>query len=151
MSDYEFTISLCIRHPGIEPSEITRALGIEPQHMWKSGDCRLGSTGESLEGTYRESYWMGRLMDEPQLSSELVSVEGVLLQTLTQLRRSQDFLTRLSESGGVGELHISMFARRNFRLELPPQFLAVLGRLGLGIALEVHSQPAHATPASSQN
>jgi hypothetical protein len=150
MSDYEFTISLRIRHPSIAPSEITSALGIEPQHTWKSGDARLGSTGESLEGTYRESYWMGRLMDEPQPSSELVSVEGVLRQTLTQLRRSQDFLARLSESGGVAELHISMFARRNFRLELSPRSLTALGRLGLGIALDVNLHQVPATP-SAQN
>ena len=151
MSDYEFTISLRIRHPGIEPSEITSALGIEPQHMWKCGDSRLGSTGESLEGTYRESYWMGRLMDEPQLSSEPVSVEGVLLHTLRQLGRSQDFLSRLSDSGGVTELHISMFARRNFQLELSPQALTLLSRLGLGMVLEVNLHPARAKSVPSQN
>lgn len=151
MSDYEFTISLRIRHPDIAPSEITSALGIEPQHMWKSGDCRLGSTGESLEGRYRESYWMGRLMDEPQLSSERMSVEGVLLQKLTQLGRSQEFLSRLSETGGVAELHISMFARKNFRLELSPRALASLGRLALGIALEVNLHLAQAKSASSKN
>ncbi len=151
MSDYEFTISLRIRHPDIAPSDITSALGIEPQHMWKAGDCRVGSTGESLEGTYRESYWMGRLMNEPQLSSELMTVEAVLLQTLTQLGRSQEFLSRLSESGGVAELHISMFARKNFRLELSPRALASLGRLGLGVSLEINLHLAHAKSPSSQN
>jgi hypothetical protein len=144
MNAYEFTASLRIRHPGIEPSEITRALGIEPQHTWKAGDSRLGSTGQTLEGIYRESYWMGRLMDEPQLSSELVSVEGLVLQILTQLRRSQDFLARLGKDGGVAELHISMFTRENFRLELSSESLTLLGRLGLGIALEVNSQVVQA-------
>jgi uncharacterized protein DUF4279 len=151
MSDYEFTISLRIRHPGIEPSEITRALGIEPQHTWKFGDCRIGSAGESLEGTYRESYWMGRLMDEPQSSSDLVSVEGVLLQTLTQLTRAQDFLSHLSDSGGVAELHISMFARRNFRLELSSRALNSLGRLRMGVSLEVNLHPAPRTSVSTQS
>ncbi len=151
MSDYEFTVSLRIRHPDIEPAQITQALGIEPQHTWKAGDTRRGPTGESLEGTYRESYWMARLMDEPQLSSELVSVEGVLLQTLTQLGRSQDFLSRLSEGGGVAELYISMFARKHFRLELSSQSLALLGRLGLGIAIEVHSHLSRPTPISLQS
>ncbi len=70
---------------------------------------------------------------------------------LTQLGRSQDFLSRLSESGGVAELHISMFARKNFRLELSPRALASLGRLGLGIALEVNLHLARAKSASSQN
>jgi hypothetical protein len=137
MKPYEFTFSLRVRHPDIEPSEITQALGIAPQHTWKAGDSRSGSTGEPREGTYRESYWMGRLMDEPQLSSDLMSVEAVLLRTLTQLRRSQDFLARLSKEGGVSELHISMVARSNFQLELSAQALTLIGRLGLGITLEV--------------
>ena len=64
MSEYEFTVSLRIRHPSIEPSRITEALGIEPQHTWKAGEPR-GDPGSV--GVYRESYWMGRLMDEPQL------------------------------------------------------------------------------------
>jgi hypothetical protein len=87
---------------------------------------------------------MGRLMDEPQLSSELVSVEGLVLQILTQLRRSQDFLARLGKDGGVAELYISMFTRENFRLELSSESLTLLGRLGLGIALEVNSQVVQA-------
>jgi hypothetical protein len=137
MNHYEFTFSLRVRHPAIEPSEITQALGVEPQHTWKAGDSRVGSSGKPLEGAYRESYWMGRLMNEPQLASERVSVEAVLLQTLTQLRRSQDFLARLSAEGGVSELHISMVARSNFQLELSAQALTLISRLGLGITLEV--------------
>lgn len=138
MNEYQFMVSLRVRHPGIEPAEITHALGIEPQHTWRCGERRLGDAGEALDGTYRESYWMARLMDEPQLASEPVSLEAVLLKTLTQLGRSHDFLARISQDGGVAELHISMFARENFRLELSSQSLTSLGRLGLGIALEVN-------------
>jgi hypothetical protein len=151
MSDYEFTISLRIRHPTIDPAEVTQTLTIEPQHTWKAGDSRRNPTGESLEGTYRESYWMGRLMDEPQLSSERLSVESVLLQTLAQLRRAQDFLARLSEGGGVAELHVSIFARENFRLDLSSESLMLLGRLGLAVALDVHPNLPRATAAAPGN
>lgn len=145
MSEYEFAISLRIRHPSIEPDEITRTLGIEPQHTWKAGDRRRSPAGDTLEGSYRESYWMGRLMDEPQVSSDQVSVESVLLQILAQLRRSLSFLAALNAEGGVAELDISIFARGDFRLELLSESLALLGRLGLGAALEVHPLPQ--TPA----
>jgi hypothetical protein len=152
MSDYEFTFSLRIRHPDIDPVEITQALGIEPQHTWKAGDPRRGSTGEALEGRYRESYWMGRLMEDPQLStSDLTSVEAVLLQTLTQLRRSQDFLSRLSKGGGEAELHVSLFTRKNFQLNMSADSLTLLTRLGLGIALEVNSQVVAAPDAPPPN
>jgi hypothetical protein len=146
MSEYEFTVSLRVRHPTIDPSTITRALGVEPQHTWKAGDPRRDPAGGSLEGAYRESYWMGRLMDEPQLSSTRLSVESVLLQTLAHLRRSQDFLEQLHTEGGVAELHVTLYARKDFRLELSAQSLALLGRLGLAVALDVHPQPSQGGP-----
>ena len=142
MSEYEFTVSLRLRHPAIDPSRITQTLGIEPQHTWKAGDPRRDPAGGALEGVYRESYWMGRLMDEPQLSSARLSVESVLLQKLAQLRRSHDLLEQLHAEGGVAELHISLYAREDFRLELSEQSLGLLGRLGLSVALDVHPRPA---------
>jgi Domain of unknown function (DUF4279) len=151
MSEYEFTVSLSIRHPSIGPSRITEALGIEPQHTWKAGDPRLDPAGGDRAGVYRESYWMGRLMDEPQLSSGEVSVESVLLQTLTQLRRSQPFLEQLSTDGGVAELSISLFARGDFRLELSPDSLALLGRLRLSVALDVQPHAPFDAPAPPPN
>jgi hypothetical protein len=151
MSEYEFTISLHIRHPTIDPSRITETLGIEPQHTWKSGDPRRDPGGGNLAGVYRDSYWMGRLMDEPQLSSGRLSVESVLLQTLTQLRRSQAFFEQLNSNGGRAELYVSLFARENFRLELSPESLALLGRLGLAIALEVQPHAPFDAPLSKAN
>ena len=142
MSEYEFTVSLRLRHPAIDPSRITQTLGLEPQHTWKSGDPRRDPAGGALEGVYRESYWMGRLMDEPQLSSTRLSVESVLLQTLTHLRRSHDFLEQLHADGGIAELYISLYAREDFQLELSAQSLALLGRLGLAVALDVHARPS---------
>jgi hypothetical protein len=151
MSEYEFTVSLRIRHPNIDPSSITDTLGIVPQHTWKAGDARHeGSSGER-GGVYRESYWMGRLMDDPQLSSGQVSVETVLLQTLTHLRRSQVFLEQLSTDGGMAELSISLFARENFRLELSSDSLALLGRLRLSVALDVQPHAAFDRPMPATN
>jgi Domain of unknown function (DUF4279) len=149
MSEYEFTISLRIRHPSIEPLTITKTLGIEPQHTWKSGDARRSPAGETLEGNYRESYWMARLMPEPELSSGRSSVESVLLHTLAQLRRSHAFLEQLGTDGGVAELHVSLFARENFRLDLSAETLAMLGRLGLAVALEIHPHSPHGFSPSS--
>lgn len=143
MSEYEFTISLRIRHPSIEPHTITKTLGIEPQHIWKAGEARRSPAGEALEGSYRESYWMARLMPQPELSSGRSSVESVVLQTLAQLRRSHAFLEQLGTNGGVAELHVSLFARENFRLDLSAESLAMLGRLGLAVALEIHLHSPH--------
>lgn len=149
MSEYEFTVSLTLRHPAIDPLSITQQLGIKPQHTWRAGDPRRDPAGGALVGVYHESYWMGRLMDEPQLSSARVSVESVLLENLTHLRRSQDFLEQLHAEGGVAELHVSLYARQAFRLELSGESLGLLGRLGLSVALEVHPRPSTGASGSS--
>jgi hypothetical protein len=151
MNAYEFTVSLRIRHPHADPQTISQTLGIQPQHTWKAGEQRRGELGETLEGAYRESYWMGRLMAQPQLSSGRLSVESVLLQTLAQLRRSHAFLEKLVADGGVAEVYVSLFVRENFRLDLSPATLATLGRLGLAVALEIHPHSPHSPDAATTN
>jgi Domain of unknown function (DUF4279) len=141
MSEYEFTISLRIRHPDIDPSSITAHLGVEPQHTWRAGDARRDATGDELSGVYRESYWMGRLMEEPQLSSAPLSVEGMILQLIARLRRAQSWLEQLNSEGGVSELHVSLFARADFELKLSPELVAALDRSRLGVIFEVHPHP----------
>lgn len=149
MSDYEFTVSLRIRHPTIDPTVITCALGIQPQHSWQAGQPRCNASAE-LGGTHHDSYWIGRLMAEPLLSGSDVSVEKIVLQTLNQMRRAQPFLARLHDESGVAELLVSLYARDVFRLDLPSESLALLGRLHLAITLEIHPHsPLHAASRSN--
>ncbi len=151
MSAYEFMVSLRIRHPKIDPATITAMLGIQPQHTWRAGQPRCDAAGAELGGVYHDSYWMGRLMDEPQLSSESASVEGVIITTLIHLRRAQSFLEQLSAEGGVAEMLVSLYAREDFRLELPSDTLTVLGRLHLAISLDVHPHAPQKAPAARTN
>lgn len=137
MAVEEFTIALRIRHPSIEPGEITRTLGLEPRHSWKAGEDRRSPAGKPLGGAYRESCWMGVLAQSPEHSSEPVNIETALLQTLAQLRRSRQFLAKLKGEGGEVEIHISIVGHDTFRLELSAEALANLGRLGLAIAIDV--------------
>jgi hypothetical protein len=141
MSDYEFMMSLRIRHPRIDPAEITRVLGIEPQHNWRVGDLRAGNAGDEIDGIRRESYWMGRLMTAPVLARDQVGVESEIEHTLGTLRRCFSFLETLKAQGGSAELHVSLYAREEFRLEFLPESLALLGRVGLAVVLEVKPNP----------
>jgi hypothetical protein len=141
MSDYEFMMSLRIRHPRIDPAEITRALGIEAQHTWRAGEQRRDSAGQELGGAHHETYWMGRVMAKPELARDHVSVESEILHTLGRLRRCFDFLATLKTEGGSAELHVSLYAREEFRLEFLPEALSLLGRLGLTVALEIKPNP----------
>jgi Domain of unknown function (DUF4279) len=151
MSEYEFTVSLRVRHPTIDPAAITATLGIQPQHTWRVGEPRCDPAGVELGGAHRDSYWMGRLMEEPQLSSNSTSVETVILKTLSLLRRVQPFFEQLSADGGVAELHVSLFARDDCRLELPADSLTLLARLSLAVVLDIHSHSPLMAPVSRAN
>jgi hypothetical protein len=138
MSDFAYTISLRIRHPSLDPDSITQALGLEPQHAWRAGDARRDSAGEALEGAYRESYWVGRLAQGAGTAGQS-SAEGALLNALAQLDRTRSFLEQLSAQGGHAELHVSLLAQENFRLDLSAPSLNLLARLGLAVVLEVQT------------
>jgi uncharacterized protein DUF4279 len=148
MSDYEFTMSLRIRHPDIDPTRITRILGLQPQHCWRAGDERRDSAGDFLKGNYRESYWVCGLMPHPKLATESIGIESELLQVLSSLQGSFDFLRSLHASGGVTEVHVSVFARERFRIELLAEVASMLGRIGISMAIEVEPQSAAAPPAT---
>lgn len=151
MSEYEFTVALRIRHPTVDPLTITATLGLQPQHSWQAGQPRRDPAGAEVGGAHRDSYWMGRLMEEPQLSSDSVSLEGVIVKTLSNLRRVQPFLEQLNAEGGVAELLVSLYARDDFRLELPPDSLTLLGRLHLAVVLDVHLHSPLKAPVSRTN
>ena len=50
--------------------------------------------------------------------------------------------SQLVPTRAVAELHVSIFARDEFRLEFLPESLSMLGRLGLTVALEVKPHPS---------
>ncbi len=54
-----FELSLRIRHPSMDPAELSRELGLEAEHSFRVGEPRRSRSGvTSLHG---ESYWLGTL------------------------------------------------------------------------------------------
>ena len=134
----DFTVSLRVRHPSIDPGEITRALGLEPQHGWKAGDARRTAQGQRLEGAYHETYWTGEFSEHTMGLLGVMTTEAVLLQVAVQLRRSQQFLSRLQKEGATIELFVEVFGGNEFTFSLSPQLLSMLARCGVSVALQVH-------------
>lgn len=136
MSDYDLSMSLAVRHPDINPERITQALGLQPGHLWRKGEARLDEAGASLGGTHGASYWLCEIPPRPLFSAERADIEGELTHVLQLLRGSGGFLQSLHAEGGATELHVTIFARGDIRLDLPPELAATLGRLALGLRLE---------------
>jgi hypothetical protein len=145
MTDCDFAVSLRIRHPSIDPQDVTNALGFPPQHSWRAGD-RREAQDDSPATTYRETYWFGPLPGIPagllpqlSVSREAIHLplEGKLLFALAALRRAEGFLRRIVDDGGSLGLIIESFGPDAFRLDLSPSTIAMLARLGVEISLDV--------------
>ena len=145
ISDYEFTMSLGLRHPDIDPESITRALALQPEHVWRKGEERRDESGAALGGERRESYWVCEFAAGAALKGERADVESELSRILHTLRRSMDFMQHLQHGGGAAELFVSVYTRKDFRISLLAEEASLLGRLGVGITIEIRPHAAGST------
>ena len=56
-----FQLSLRIRHPSIDPAELSREFGIKAEYSFRAGDPRPTRTHGAAASVHAESYWLGEL------------------------------------------------------------------------------------------
>jgi hypothetical protein len=149
----DFQVSLRIRHPDFDPQQITRQLGLQPDHAWAKGDARKAESGQTLGGIRRDSYWSAMLPD-PALYEQMLGQEtepGTAHHSLTtlatadlgmfltlqllQLKRHRELLVKLSSEGDAAFV-ISMTAEPGSTLRLEPALMRQLTDLGLRLEFE---------------
>lgn len=128
-------LSLRIRHPAIDPKEISTALGIEPEHCFKARDAAKGRTGR-----HTQTYWLAPITAEswpvpidPSFMSTIAerypghnlavseenlrkaaqnlrarSTETMLFYALQRLNTRHAFLERIQSDGGDVSLLLSV-------------------------------------------
>jgi hypothetical protein len=139
MNPYRFKVSLRIRHPSLNPVEITSALGINPSRSWIAAEPRFTPSGSPLDVINRESYWTAELIagnsEENGLSSAIAAV-------LDRLSPHAPFLARLNAEGGGAEFFVGWFCdATNFGEVFGPHLLGRLAALGIGLSLDVYGGP----------
>jgi uncharacterized protein DUF4279 len=152
MRPAQFSVTLRLRHPEIDPAEISRRLGIEPQHTWRAGDPRRLESGEIGEGVYRETYWVGLLplaqtiemlsgrrdphaVGTPPL--EEAAAQGALFLTLLKMKRSAAFWKVFAEQGGSVHCLLQVHCRDRFQFEMSPALLAICVELKVSLSIDV--------------
>jgi hypothetical protein len=78
-----FQLSLRIRHPSIDPEELSREFSIEAAHCFRAGDPRPSRSG--ISSVHPESYWLGAL-NTANWPTEEVTAPGVLRRLASQER-----------------------------------------------------------------
>lgn len=156
------SVSLRIRHPSCDPDDITKELGLTPDHSWARGEPRRSEGGLQLGGVRHDSYWVANVPGvsttqwqtewqtgetDPKLPRAMLSaatgdLPGAMaqlqmqLQIMAQIRRNRGFLERLIGEGGevTFVMEVQTVAGMSFRLD--PALMKQLGALGVRLELE---------------
>lgn len=138
---YHFRISLRVRHPSMDPGQISEALNTEPKRAWKFGTPRQTPKGNSLPGTYRETAWSV----EVAVGRWPSNVNDAIGDVLNKLARYRAFLHRIREEGGAAELFVGWFLENQSGEVLSHQWLALAGDLQVDLTFDIYppDQPQH--------
>jgi hypothetical protein len=147
---YEFTAVLVIRHPNIDPAQLTKEFGRAPEYSWRAGDARAAGRADDADGTYRESYWVTKIEAPsfPRLEQSgisfatpvtLTSLESILWLGAMILKRRHDLWRRLQMEGATAEILLALVNRERFNLKLPTDLLAMMANLGLSVSVDVQA------------
>jgi Domain of unknown function (DUF4279) len=128
-----FKVSLGIRHPDIDPAEISKAIDLIPTRATRAGAPRTTPTGDGLKGKYEISYWTHSF--DVQGALEL----GTILQDLAvQLQRHERFFHRVVKDGGTVELFCGVWAAGNWDEIISRSLMSQLAALHIDLRLDVY-------------
>jgi hypothetical protein len=129
-------LALVIRHPSVDPDEITRRLGLTAQVSWKYGDQRLTPKGAPLGGSRTETYWCHRVTSEaPRELAVVVS------DYLVRLSARRSGIEEMMAGCGRIELDVSLYGGENAGEVLSSELLGQMHALGVGLGIEVFPTP----------
>ncbi len=157
-----FQLSLRVRHPSMDPAEISRTFNIEPEHSFRAGGPRSSSTGVASASVHSESYWLGvlkptsRLAELPGLSQPADHWTKVAQRQIAVATRSlgwalslstslflgthADVLRRIRSEGGEVTLLVTVASGDVGSFTLAPEASRILGDLGIAVEFELASE-----------
>jgi hypothetical protein len=152
-----FQLSLRIRHPSMDPAEISHALGLKPEHSFRAGGARVSSSGVS--SVYSESYWLGvlPLLHLAEIRNLLLPEEGWMKMTQRQVAVAArslgwalslscarflvghaEVLRRIRSEGGEVTLLVTVASGEVPSFTLAPDASRILGDLGVAVEFELN-------------
>jgi hypothetical protein len=135
MNSYRYKISLRVRHPSIDPAEITYAVGLTPSRYWRAGEPRTTPRDKPLEGIWPHTYWTARVMEGEWPGKGLQVAIGELLD---QLELSKGFLEKVHSEGGTVEFFIGWFFDGQSGGVFDCGLLARMADLKIDLSLDVY-------------
>jgi len=126
----DFSIDLSVKHPSLEPSAISKALGIQPKFAWRAGD----PAGARV---HNSTFWRGTLFRGHGAAEFEKALPGVL----SILSDRQSFLNQIAPAGGELTLtfrHVAEAQKgKTAELSLRSPLLGALAHLGAALVVEI--------------
>ena len=146
-------LSLRVRHPAIDPEEISAALGLEPEHCFKAGDSRVVRSASRTTGRHTQTYWLAPISPEswadpvePAFSTGVVPKDptGHFAVTAEDLQAA----TKNLRSRSVESLLLHFLQRLNARHSFLQRIQSEGGDVSLIMAIERESAADFALPVA---
>jgi hypothetical protein len=127
-----FNIVLLIRHPEIDPEQISRELSLKPYSAFKNGTVRTLPNGNLLPGLATHSSWnhIHRYSGDHGLVEAVESVVKLL-------EEHKAFILRLGLQGGLCQVYLQLPGDVNVGGALPWQLLDRMSSVRVELGVEV--------------
>jgi hypothetical protein len=141
-------IHLRVKHPQLDPSEITRVLSMTPEHTLEAGRSSVSMAAETywiapLNFSGFEASWDALDADgetvgaspRPSFAAlQALSDESIVSVALRRLQAHQDFFRSIADEGGTATLLINV--EQAGSMTIPPSLARKLADLGLTLELD---------------
>ena len=152
-----FQLSLRIRHPSMDPADITKELRIEPEHSFRAGQPRNSKSGLAPAALHSESYWLAPLnpaswfdnqsFAEPlKLAITQQHIDAAIARNLTgalglcamRFTKSHlELLQTIRSEGGEISLLVTLSPAAVNTFSLQPQISRIFGDIGITLEFEI--------------
>ena len=126
MQSIDYTVSLQVRHPEIEPDELTRWLGLAPENSGAEGEAKA-----ERPGIRAENYWVHRF-EQP----DGVGLRDFLCILTGKLWEHRWVFEKVASSQGRVQLFVEWGAEKGGAEALDWKLLQKLAELRIDLVLE---------------
>ena len=138
-SPRRFDVVLFIVHPTMVPTEVTSALGIEPQIVHGVGEPRRTPTGGSLPGSYSDTRW--RFSVRYETRDQWFATR--IAELADRLMPHKEFFRKLRSSGGTARIIVQFLGDGYFGDDVSRDTLAKILELDLDLGIESFQLAQH--------
>ena len=130
---FDYSVSLQVKHPNLNPTAIATELGLEASHSWAAGQPRQTPNGTALSGVRSESYCKFEIASGTD--GELASC---LRNVLNHLKSRGEYLRSIRSSGGLLLFYIFWYPNGDTGEVFPTSLLQDMVDLGIELGINVY-------------